>query len=63
MTDCRRCAFSEPSALGMGQLNCRAGAVPVPTNYARSSHGDCRAEAAQFVPLPGRPEPIRGGQE
>jgi hypothetical protein len=63
MTDCRRCKHSEPSSLGMGQLNCKAGPVPVLTSWSRCLHGDCKPDARLFEPLPWHPEPIRGGQD
>lgn len=63
VTDCRHCRHSDPSALGMGQLNCKAGRTPIPTNYARSRHGDCKPSADQFEPKPWRPDPVRGNEE
>ena len=48
MTDCRQCRHSEPSALGMGQCNCKAGPVPVLTSCARRRGEDCGPLANKF---------------
>lgn len=57
--DCRDCRHSEPSALGMGQLNCLANVVPVPTNWARRSEGDCGPGGNLFSLRDFRPEPLK----
>ena len=59
MKDCRQCFHSIPSALGMGQRNCRVSAVPVLTTWARRPDGVCGVEARLFSQREEPPHPMR----